>query len=369
MKKVLCLGLVLALVWVVTGQAFSLEKEPNGSWEDRWNKALSAAKKEGRVTLYTSYPSKSRVALSEGFKVKFGLDMEFVTGRGSEIRAKLFRERQSGLYLADIYMAGPSNPSLSQMPGTVIDPIPPVLILPEVVEGKNWYGGKMTFGDVRGEYVVFFALESSSYIATNTNLVKSQELQSVHDLLTPKLKGKIVMGDPTTTGAGMAWFGSIVNLFGGMDFMNKLAKQEPVFTRDQRLATEWVARGKYAILIGITPSVVNQFIEMGAPVDWANVKEKWLSPREGTAALINKAAHPEAAKIFLNWLLSKEGQTLFSKVSGLQSARVDVDTSHIPARFLRDPAKQYPVSLDAAFWARQKDYAKMARGAFKEFLK
>ena len=372
MKKVLWMGLVLAFGLVIAGEAIGAEKKllaPGDTWEERWNKVVNAAKKEGGVTLYTSYPSEFRIALSKGFKGKFGLDIEFVTGRGAEVREKLFRERQSGLYLADIYMMGPSNPSLSEMPGTVFDPIPPVLILPEVVDGKVWTGGKMTFGDVRGEYVVFFALTPYSFITTNTNLVKPQELQSLQDLLNPKYKGKIVMGDPSTTGAGMEWFGTVVNLFGGMDFMKNLAKQEPVITRDERLAAEWVAKEKYAILIGIKPAMVNEFIKMGAPVDWAVVKETWLSSQEATVALINRAAHPEASKVFLNWLLSKEGQTLFSNVSGLQSARVDVDASHIPKGAVRDPGKQYIVSADAPFWARQKAYADMAREVFKEFQK
>jgi iron(III) transport system substrate-binding protein len=342
---------------------------PKESWEEKWNKTLAAAKTEGKVTIYTSYPSEFRTALAKGFKDKFGLEMEFVTGRGAEIREKLASERKAGLYLADVYMMGPSKPSLWEFPGTVFDPIPPVLMLPEVVDGKAWTGGKISFGDVKGEYVVFFGLAAYSHIATNINLVKTEEIRSVQDLLNPKYKGKIAMGDPTTTGAAMEWFGTMVDLFVDADFMDKLAKQEPAMTRDERQAVEWVAKEKHAILIAIKPAMVNEFINLGAPIDWAVVKETYLSPYEATVALINKAAHPEATKVFLNWLLSKEGQTLFSKVSGIQSARVDVDTSHIPRNAVRDPAKQYKVSSNADFWARQETYAQMAKKAFAAILK
>jgi len=368
MKIVSWMGLVLLVILTMALQAFCSEKNPpppKEGWEKTWNKVLSDAKKEGSVTVYSSYPSEFRVALAKGFKDKFGLDIEFVTGRGAELREKLAKERRSGMYFADIYMMGPSDDSLSKLPGTTFDPIPPVLILPEVVDGKAWTGGKLTFGDVRGEYVAFFALTPYSFVAANTNLVRVQELQSLQDLLDPKYKGKIVLGDPTTTGAAMEWFGTVMNLFGGKDFFNKLAKQEPIIMRDERQAVEWVAKEKYAIVIGIKPALVNQFILKGAPVDWAVVKETWLSSQEATVALVNKAAHPEAAKVYLNWLLSKEGQGLFSKVTGLQSARVDVDTSHIPKGAVRKPDKKYLLSADAPFWARQKDYTVAAKEIFK----
>lgn len=368
MRRIFWQGLVFVLVLVVCGQAFSLEKRPSApkdAWETRWNKAVSDAKKEGSVTIYSSYPSEFRSALSKGFKDKFGLDIEFVTGRGGELREKLSRERRAGMYFADIYMMGPSDDSLTQYPGTVFDPVPPVLILPEVVEPKAWTGGKITFGDVRGEYVAFFALTPYSFISSNTTQVNPQELQSVQDLLNPKYKGKIVLGDPSTTGAAMEWFGTVMNQFGGKDYMNKLARQEPVLTRDERQAVEWVAKGKYAIVIGIKPALVNQFITIGAPIDWAVVKEVWLSSQEATVALVNRSPHPEAAKLYLNWLLSREGQNLFSKVSGLQSARVDVDASHIPKGAVRRPDRKYILSGDAPFWARQKDYEIAAKEVFK----
>ena len=371
MKRILWIGLVSFVILALAGQVvFGAEKKPpvpKDDWEKTWNKIVSDAKKEGGVTVYSSYPSEFRVALSKGFKDKFGLDIDFVTGRGAELREKLARERRTGMYLADIYMMGPSDDSLSKLPGTVFDPMPPILVLPEVVDGRSWTGGKLTFGDVRGEYVAFFALTPYSFIAANTGLVKVQELQSLQDLLEPKHKGRIVLGDPTTTGAAMEWFGTVINLFGGRDFMNKLARQDPIITRDERQAVEWVAKEKYSIVIGIKPALVNQFILKGAPIDWAVVKETWLSSQEATVALVNKAAHPEAAKVYLNWLLSKEGQSLFSKVTGLQSARVDVDASHIPKGAVRIPGKKYPLSADAPFWARQKEYGVIAKEVFKNF--
>jgi iron(III) transport system substrate-binding protein len=357
--------LVVGLVLSFVGPAVAQQTAPGADWE----RTVAAAKKEGALTVYSSYPSEFRSVLSKGLKDRFGIDIEFVTGRGAEIREKLSSERKAGLYLADIYMMGPSNPSLSEFPGTVFDPIRPMLILPEVTDGKCWAGGKINFGDIRGEYVVFFGLTPYSFIAANTNLVKTADLQSIQDLLNPKYKGKIVMGDPTTSGAGMEWFGSVMDLFTGIDYMRSLAKQEPMITRDERQAAEWVAREKYAIVIGIKPAMVNEFIKLGAPVEWAVVKETWVAPQEATFAVINKAPHPQAAKVFVNWLLSKEGQTLFSRASGLQSAREDVNTDHMPRGCVRDPSKKYLVSADAAFWARQDAYAETAREVFKGLLK
>ena len=121
-----------------------------------------------------------------------------------------------------------------------------------------------------------------------------------------------------------------------------MAKQKLLISRDDRLACEWVARGKSAIVIGPKPDLIDEFIKAAVPVRYVIPKEgSYIEPGSGSFSLLNKAPHPNAAKIFINWLLTKEGQTLYSKTVGVESAREDVPTEHIDPQLIRKPGQKY----------------------------
>ncbi len=324
---------------IITRETQDTGKE---SWQVEWGKWLEASKRERRVLIVTNIGPEVNRALSQGFQEKFGIQAEFIVMRGPEIAMKLETERRAGLNLTDIVFTGSSTVVANLQPGGHLEPMEPQLILPEVRDPKVWWAGKLPV--VGYGYAVGVLKYASIPLSINTEKVKPEEIKSYRDLLNPKWKGRIVMDDPTVGGSGLKWASYVLwtKTAGGEEFLRSLVRQEPAINRDRRLVVEWLARGKYDIALNARPEVMKSFIDLGAPL-------KFLTPQEGTyvtaggsvASLKKNAAHPNAANVFLNWLLTKEAALLWSKASGTQSARVDVPTDFLYSEDLRQPGIKY----------------------------
>ncbi len=318
----------------------SLTAEPSRKAD--WDKTVASAKQEGKVVVYNTYGPGEMAALANGFREAYGITVESISGRGAEVREKLFRERRAGLYLVDFFMMGASGMILDLKPVGALDPIKPQLTLPEVLDTKKWYGGGQMFLDKEQTFVLAFGYRPQPPAVVNSDLVKPEDIKSFADLLQARWKGKIVLNDPTTTGGGQEWV-QMVAKYLGFEFLRNLARQEPAISRDLRQQTEWVARGKYSVVLGPHPGAVSEFMNAGAPIKYIpSLREiSWASTSAGNIALINRPAHPNAAKVFLNWLLTQEGQTAFSKSSLIHSTRLDVPTSHLDPLTVRQPGIEY----------------------------
>jgi len=151
----------------------------------------------------------------------------------------------------------------------------------------------------------------------------------------------------------------------------KLAAAEPIIIRDQRLQLDWLSHGKVSILIAPKTDVYFEFKRNGAPVQAVTPAEGvWLSAGSCGISLFNRPAHPNAAKLFINWLLSKDGQTAYSKTYGGQSAREDVPTDHLHPLVVRDPAKEYfSKETEDYLLLKSPELLKKSTEAFKDVLK
>ena len=173
------------------------------------------------------------------------------------------------------------------------------------------------------------------------------------------------MFDPTMTGAGGKLFSVTATQIMGMDFWRDLARQEPVFYRDHRLMVEGVARGKYYIGLAAKPDEVALFKDAGAPLTHRTpVEGIGLTTGSGGLALPAKAPHPNASRIFINWLLSKDGAKVFSEAFDAQSARMDVPTDFLSADKIRQPGVKYFYAESEEFLKLEPDLAKEARQIF-----
>ena len=335
------------------------------AWETEWNNALAAAKKEGKVVIFSSLATDARIALGKSFKARYGIEVEWVAGRGAEAAEKFFAERRGGIYSGDLFIIGGITPFVSLKPAGVLEPLKPLLILPEVTNPKVWYGGGLWFADNARSYVSSPILTTAQYVVANSTLVKKGEITSYKDLLNPKWKGKIVLNDPTTVGAGSRWFACVAEKIMGVDYMKELAKQEVAVVRDQRLQMEWISRGKYSVILGPQPTITAEFMTAGAPLMPIEVAEgSWLGGGPGLAAYINKAPHPNAAKVFLNWFHGREGQAVYGKVSLTESARLDVSNEYLDPSVRRQPNVKYFISEDEDFLMKFGDLMKVAGQIF-----
>lgn len=172
----------------------------------------------------------------------------------------------------------------------------------------------------------------------NTSLVKKDEVKAYRDLLNPKWKGKILIDDPTILGGGNRWAMFIGEYFPelGWDFQRELARQEPTLLRDRRLMAQWLTLGKYSIYLG-PHTEVRRMIDAGAPIAVVYPKEgTYGSSGHGSVAFYDKAPNPNAAQVFANWFLTREGQTVYSRARMKQSMRTDVPIDHLPPEETRE---------------------------------
>lgn len=345
-------------------------KSASGGWEVEWEKTLVAAKREGKVVVYGGDISADmRKQLGEAFFNKYGLIVEIELGRGALLTERVARERKTGLYLPDLVMGGlGSSLFYTFKPGEMVIPkIEQFFILPEVNDPRYWWNG-FRFNDKDHTTFAFNAYVTLP-IAINTELVKEGELKAYPDLLQPKWKGKILMNDPTLPGTANRWIGFVIKTL-GIDYLKDLARQEPTIIRDERLHTEWLARGKFPIATTPLTTPFTEFLKLGSPIKRIEMAEgAHLTSGIACIVYMNNAPHPNAAKIFLNWLLAKEGQTLWSHLVGTQSARLDVPTDFLPPDVIRKSGVKYLDQNNEDYILLEPEFTRIAKEIFGPLMK
>ncbi|MBI2210836.1 MAG: extracellular solute-binding protein [Deltaproteobacteria bacterium] len=299
---------------------------PRSSWQAEWDKAVEGAKKEGRVVVSVPASAEVRKGLEEGFKKRFGLEVETVAGRGAAVVRKIVEESRAGVRYFDLHIGGSESIVTGFLPENILQPVEPWLILPEVKEAKNWWGGHIWVDNARRYVYSCFAYQTVT-LWHNSDLMKAEEVRSFDDFLNPKLKGKIGWLDPRTPGSGASMWTYLMHIK-GEEYLKRLAGQKLALSRDQRVLAEILAKGKVALVAGLTYYSLSPFLKAGLPV------KPLPTPREGLYAsggsghltIMKNPPHANGTKVFVNWLLSKEGQEIFSKAIGQGTRRLDVDT-------------------------------------------
>jgi len=324
--------------------------QAQSDWQSEWENTLQAAKKEGRLVLHVS---ESYEPIFSEFQKKFpAIKVITVSGRGSQIAQRVLAERRAGKFLADLYLSGSGTPYRHFYQRGILDPIEPVLILPEVVDKSKWWRGEHFYHDDEGKYILAFNGVPQSYFAYNTKLVTSNQINSYWDFLDPKWKGKIISLDPTMGGAVSGVLTFIYhNPKLGEKFLRRfLTEMDLTATRDGRQLVNWLAVGKFSISALAPPSRVGIYDaqKQGLPVnifDSRNFKEGIpLSTSSGNVAFFNKAPHPNAAKLAINWLLSREGQIIYQKVNrDKNSLRIDIPKDDVLPHVRREKGVDYQI--------------------------
>lgn len=343
-------------------------------WESRWEKTLLEARKEGKVSIYSIWRPSTRDAVTKAFKDKYGIVVEFtIFARGPDLLARVQAEKRAGLFLADAFGAGVISLLASLKPAEVMGPIEPLLALPEVLDPKSWTLGRVPFMD-KDRTAIAMISSIQRHVFYNTNLVKSDEISLYKDALKPQFKDKVTLFDPTVPGPGNAFISHLAfNLWTtdeAGDYLRQLIKQQNVvIVRDGRMHVESVARGKYALGLAPLPDVLEEFIAMGSPLAAVIMKEGTnVAPAAGAIAVPTQFANPNAAKIFINWLLSKEGQTVFSRSFGNPSTRADVPTESFRPLWLKQAGDKL-IFDDEEFTLFQGKMQPAARRVIDEALK
>ena len=352
------LWVIVALLVLESSDVLSAQAD---AWKADWSKSVEAAKKEGQLVLYGSADYEKLFA---EFNKKYPeIKVVGVFGRGADVAKRFMAERRAEKYLADLYVNGMTTGYNVFYKAKALDPIPPLLVLPEVTDTSKWWQGKLHYVDPENQYLLNINGETRIVVGYNTKLVNPAEIKSYWDLLNPKWKGKIVAYDPSLGGAGdaMRFFYHQKSL--GPEFIKRiLTETDIVISTDTRQMGDWLAGGKFALSIfgPISRMDLDIMQLQGLPVSWftpEQLKEgAYITAGSGGVALINKAPHPNAAKVGLNWLLSREGQIAYQRIftegnDGPDSLRIDIPKDKVPKGNRRpegDPDR-YP-SVDRAEW-------------------
>jgi len=321
-------------------------------WEKEWNEILSAAKKEGRVVVMGSADPVVRRELPARFYERFGIVLEYLGGRGSANSARLLIERRVGVHTVDAIFAGLSSQAVLYQE-KALDPIKPVLILPEVVDPSKWKQGKIWYLDPEEKYILrLYNYLTTGELSINTKHVKREEVQTVKDLLNPKWKGKISVRDPRSRGSGSMVATRFYRQF-GEEFTRRLyVDQKPGISREKRQIADWLARGVYPISLGVETEAVVKMKKEGLPVDVFPAPDmpSTLSAGNGLLGLLNSAPHPNAARVFVNWMASREGLEVLGRARYKPTTRNDIDESYVADWERPKPGVNYFDAYQWNFW-------------------
>ena len=322
-KKILVIFLLVVL-GSETAPALGQAMKP--AWQTEWNRVLEAGKKEGRVVAAIPPSPELRKGLEETFTKRFGIVLESVPARGGTVIRRIVEESKAGVRYFDLHIGGTESVVKGLLPENVLEPVEPWLILPEVREAKNWWGGHIWIDNAK-RFIYGFSAYQTSSLWYNSDLVKAEEVRSFDDLLDARWKGKIGLSDPRTPGSGASIWAYMM-LIKGEEYLKRLAGQKLFLARDLRLLAENLAKGRVSIALGIGYSESLPFIKAALPLSALPTPKEGLYTTGGYGHLtiIKNAPHPNAGKVFVNWLLGKEAQEIFSKAMGAPTRRLDVDT-------------------------------------------
>jgi iron(III) transport system substrate-binding protein len=316
--------------------------DAKSSWQTEWDQTVRAAEKEGQLTV--SIGGYGAIVDAGVFQKAYPkIKVTTITGAGTDLTARISAERRAGKYLVDVYNGGGNSLFQNLYLGKMLDPIKPALILPEVTDATKWWEEKQKYADKEGQYILVYEgnVAAGAGAGYNSQQLDPREYKSYWDFLNPKLKGKIISTDiRRVRGAGIPWQFLYYHPDLGPKFLRRLfGEMDVVMVADLRQVVDWLAAGKYSLCLPIQGGTIFKAKNQGLPVDQFDsyhFKEGVnLSSAFGSLALMNRAPHPNAAKVFINWLLSREGQTLFQKVISVpgdarNSRRIDVPKDHIP---------------------------------------
>jgi ABC-type Fe3+ transport system substrate-binding protein len=340
------LAAILVLSTRATTPGLAAEAAASGEWE----KTVKAAEEEGAVTIYMTQAFES--VFREGFQKRFAkIKVNIVTGRGFQLAQRIMNERRGEKYLPDLYIGGNVSPLTVFHKAKILEPIQPLLLLPEVVDPEIWFEGKHHYNDPEGRYIfIFEGTPRSGEITYNTKLVIPAEFRSYWNLLDQKWKGKIVTVDPLVAGpinSAQIFFYKHPEL--GPEFLRRLyTETNMTIVRANEQLMDWLSTGKYALGFGARD--VDNAIAQGLPLNQfspGHMKEgASLAAYNGTLSFFNRAPHPNAAKVATNWLLSRDGQSTWldhnaRTVGQYDSLREDIQKDKVSPLSRRTKRGQY----------------------------
>ena len=353
-------------------------------FEAEWAALIEAAQAEGQVVLtFGGSAGRNFRPIADVFQEKFGVETVVATGSGSAHVNRVLAEQTAGRYLVDAMYGGATSVNTRMIPANALDPIAELFIRPDVLDQSLWFGGRHWYADPGQEYIFAFAAVPEPMtlgMRYNTDLVTQEDIDgfnSVFDYLDPKWKGKIVSLNPTAGGSGNTYYTVYVHPDIGREWTEAFFSPDlaVTFSDSRTFMVDGLAKGKFHIALGGALTDLDSLATLGAPVkrllkDFKEGAELSASSSLDLITRPKNAPNPNAAKLWVNWWLSQEGQTLMHTLAEIEpepTLRLDVtDWGKVSEPFRRVEGKSYYFfDADPELVAQRPEAAAFTAAAFK----
>jgi iron(III) transport system substrate-binding protein len=323
-------------IWIGTvllpvGFMFAMLQVPELNAQSLVEKAM----KEGKLTLYSGLTIPDTQIVADAFTKKYPfIKFEFTRTTASKRLQRLIMEKQVGQRIADVYQVLGVDASIFKKEGLLRKYVSP--------EARDWPEG---FQDPEGYWTTYY----TAYFTWvyNTRMVPEKEApKSYEDLLDPKWKGKVGM-----SGSEYEWYQGMMDFMGrekGLRFMKSLAKQKIRFNSGRTLTTQLMAAGEFPIALGVMHRTL-QMKKKGAPIHWMSFPTPNLAAMRA-CVLHADAPHPNTGKLFIDFMLSKEGQKILNSLDRhpvRKDIKVDPELEKIRRNLF--PIKPAPAEVTEAY--------------------
>lgn len=303
---------------------------------------IEKAKREGELSFYTNINIGESKPLLDAFEKKYpSIKTKLIRIGGTAIAARILTEARAGRHLWDA--AGPLLLYVREI-------LKRGLIAPYDSPERKFF--RKEFKDKKGFWTAI-VLNTSTMVYNTQTLKPAEYPKTYDDLLLPHFKGGKISMDTQL----YLWFDGQLKIRGrekGLDFMRKLKAQDPVFRRGRTAQAQLVIAGELSVAVEVYGHRSQSFKSKGAPLDWVAVEPLLIHP---LVAIVNKnAPHPNAARLFIDFILSQEGQKKL-RDKGRIPARSDVPPN--PPGLLRPEWKVKIMGLEQDITEIRKLYSKI----------
>lgn len=313
-------------------------------WKAEWDKTVAAANKEGKVVVVMSPTPGRRNYLTTQWKADFPqIEMSLSIMPGPFVQ-QVVTERNAGSFLWDVWHSGPNSGHVAIRAG-LIDELKPELILPEVKDEKVWGGWDNAFYDKDKKRILglYNDLQTPYY---NAKAISPDHVKQVglKVMLEPQYKGKIVWFDPRYAGPGAPFLTLIAHVLGEDGLWKLIKEQDPIFVPNLNESAQAMVRNKAVIAIGgQRKQNLKAYNEAGIATDmrdFGNTPETaYLGTDGGGLGVFTKRPHPNAARVFVNWIMTKKILEGISRADQYDARRSDIPP--LDPNFAVIPGKTY----------------------------
>lgn len=344
------------------------------NFEQEWSKLIAAAQQEGTLSIASGgAPSRQYRPVVAAFTKKFGVKVEVSTGNATDTVNRVLAERKAGRFTVDVALISSRENNQRLVPSESVVPFAPLLIHPEVLDKSAWYLGRHWYADKFSQFTfIYHATKEDQYESWyNTEKLKDADIATLKiqtDFFDPRWKGKIAgqgMGDPSGI---RQMIDSYFEPDRGQEWVRTyLLNAGITFSDDRRIIETWLVSGRYPLqAVATGTEEYNRLAKKGLPIKQVMLpKQLGLIRAGGSGCCISvfaNAPHSSAAKLFVNWFLSKEGQTLTHTLIPAidrSSLRTDIPIGEVVPEQRRAPGKEYAFpDADPAMGAKQEEAQK-----------